>query len=274
MMKVYQWGLVVFVALVGWGSGLTAPAAAKVRELPESVSYVRTKHAMDIGAREKTKSGYKPIYIKKNKLLSISAMNIRGKYPHFKTYVAVTLGDIHYAKINKVVYMKKFIRYTTANFTPVKTLRAPIRTQLLRQGTGFVMSSTHINQPTYSSALFVTLDNYIQTYSQARMTKINDKWMNADVDSDFAKLKPTDSVKVTKLVKTGTAYKIDYARPLKSFSDKKIGPHHYRLTIKQLGRQYQNYTPIDDTYDTAASWTNFTINTKPYFSGFADWGLD
>ncbi|ATU70463.1 hypothetical protein CT113_09050 [Levilactobacillus brevis] len=64
MKKVYQWGLVVFVALVGWGSGLTAPAAAKVRELPESVSYVRTKHAMDIGAREKTKSGYKPIYIR------------------------------------------------------------------------------------------------------------------------------------------------------------------------------------------------------------------
>ncbi|MCF7522779.1 hypothetical protein L3X07_04270 [Levilactobacillus brevis] len=103
--------------------------------------------------------------------------------------MAVTLGDIHYAKINKVVYTKKFIRYTTANFTPIKTLRAPIRTQLLRQGTGFVMS-THINQPTYSSALFVTLDNYIQTYSQARMTKINDKWLNADVDSDFAKLNP------------------------------------------------------------------------------------
>ncbi|MCF7522780.1 hypothetical protein L3X07_04275 [Levilactobacillus brevis] len=52
-------------------------------------------------------------------------------------------------------------------------------------------------------------------------------------------------------MKTGTAYKIDYARPLKGFSDKKIGPHHYRLTIKQLGRQHQNYTPIDDTYDTA-----------------------
>ncbi|MCE6011044.1 hypothetical protein LL936_09915, partial [Levilactobacillus brevis] len=54
---------------------------------------------------------------KKNKLLSISAMNIRGKYPHFKTYVAVTLGDIHYAKINKVVYMKKLIRYTSKDAT-------------------------------------------------------------------------------------------------------------------------------------------------------------
>lgn len=36
------------------------------------------------------------------------------------------------------------------------------------------------------------------------MTGINDKWLNADVDSGFAKLKSIDSVKVTKLVKTGT----------------------------------------------------------------------
>jgi len=98
--------------------------------------------------------------------------------------VSVTLGDI---------------RYITANFTPIKTLRAIVTTR-----TSFGMATTHIDQPTYVSVRFITLDNYIQTYSQARMTGINDKWLNADVDSGFAKLKSTDSVKVTKLVKTGT----------------------------------------------------------------------
>jgi len=274
MKTVHKLGLALAVALMALGGVTTAQAATKSKDLPLYTTYVRTKRAMTIGAKEKTKTGYQTIHIKKNKLLAVSSIDTRGKAPNFKEYATFTLGDVHYAQTQKVKYSRKYIRFNTTNFKYIKTLRAPIRTQVLRQGKGFVMSPGWTNQPTYSGALVVTLDNYIQTYSKARMTQIDDHWMNATADDAFAKLKPTDTVKISKLTKTGSTYQIDYKTPLKGFADRKLGKHHYRLTIKTLGQQNQNYTPVDDTYDTAASWTNFTLNAKPYFAGSAEWGLD
>lgn len=273
MKRLTKWGLSLTVALIAVVGGFTtAQAATKTKDLPEYTTYVRTKRAMTIGAKEKTKTGYKTIHIKKNRLLAVNETETRGKT--FKEYATFTLGDVHYAKVKRVTYSRKFIRFNTKNFKYIKALRAPIRTQLLRQGKGFVMSTAWINRPTYSPVILVTLDNYLQTYSKAKLAKIDEHWMLPTADGDFAKVKPTDTVKISKLTKRGTTYTIDYKRPLKGFADRKIGKHHYRLTIKQLGRQQQNYTPIDDTYDTAASWVNYTINAKPYFAGSAEWGLD
>lgn len=276
MKKIHKWAVALAIALLAVGGHVTAQAATKTKakDLPLYTTYVRTKHAMDIGAKEKTKTGYKPIHVKKNKLLRVDGIVFYGKYPNVYTKATLILGPIHYARYHRIKYSNKLIRFNTANFTYVKTLRAPIRTQLLRQGKGFVMSTTQFNQPTYSAALYVTLDNYIQTYTKARMTQIDDNWLTRNVYNDFAEQKPTDSVKITKLVKKGTSYKIDYRTPLKGFADRKIGPHHYRLTIKQGSKQSQGYTPVDDTYDTAASWTNFKVNGRAYFSGDAEWGLN
>lgn len=276
MKKLHKWGLAFALTLFALGGSVTAQAATKTKakDLPLYTTYVRTKHAMDIGAKEKTKTGYKAIHVKKNKLLRVDGIVFYGKYPNAYTKANFTLGPIRYARYHKIKYSNKLIRFNTTNFTYVKTLRAPIRTQLLRQGKGFVMSKTQINQPTYSSAFYITLDNYIQTYTKARMTKINDNWLTRNVYNDFAEQKPTDSVKITKLVKKGTSYQIDYRTPLKGFADHKIGPHHYRLTIKQGRHQSKGYTPVDDTYDTAASWTNFKVNGRAYFVGDAEWGLN
>lgn len=274
MTGLHKWGLALAVTLLAVGGSVTgASAATKTKDLPLYTTYVRTKKAMTIGAKLKTKAGYRTVYVKKNQLLAVSTVDTKQVGKNFKEYATFTLGAVHYAKIKNLKYSPKRIRLSTANFKRVKTLKAPVRTQLLLKGTGYKIGRTRVYQP----GLVLTLDNYLQTYSKSQLKKYDANWLNPSTDvSDFTFMnkKPLASVKVTKLTKKGKTYTLDYKTPLKGFADKKISKHHYRLTIKQLGTSKQNYLPIDDTYDAAASWTNYQLNNKPYFSGQMEWGLD
>lgn len=71
----------------------------------------------------------------------------------------------------------------------------------------------------------------------------------------------------------GNTTTVDYAKALKGLPNKKVGKHHYRLTItnkKTTGNL--GMLPMDDVFDLYGTWTNYTVNGKPYFFGELEYG--
>ncbi|VDG23568.1 hypothetical protein [Lactiplantibacillus mudanjiangensis] len=257
------------------GTTITAQAATSSKYLSIRTSYVRTKKAMTVGIKEKVGSKYKLVKVPKNTLLKVDAMaSSSASDGSVKQTAIFTYGAIHYARAKKMKYENRVTAKSTpltkANFKAV-SLKAPIRTQIFRPGTGFKANSAN-TAAVSTSGFYLTLDNYLQYYSKTAMAK--DSYIaGARWATSSQNYKPTRSIKVTKVTVSGNTTKIYYKKPLKGLPNKKIAKNSYRLTIKNLKTTGSvGILPVDDTYDAIASWTNYKINGKAYCFGEIEHG--
>lgn len=274
-MKVHmKWWLaaVVGFAVVGIGATTANAATTSSKYLSGNVGYVRTKKAMYVGIYKKTNGKYKQVKVKKNTLLNVEAnMSSDDGHGGVKTTALLTYGVVNYKRAKTLKYKDMAtIPFTKANFKWV-SLKAPIRTQIFLVGKGYTANSTNTKaEPT--AGFYLTLDNYLQYYSKAAMAKdyylFGSRWAGTT-----QVYKPTRSVKVSKVTVKGNTTKIYYNKALKGLPNKKLSRNHYRLTItnkKTTGSLGIN--PIDDTFDSIASWTNYTVNGKAYHYGEVEYG--
>ncbi|KRO03866.1 hypothetical protein IV54_GL001933 [Levilactobacillus paucivorans] len=261
-------GLLLFGAVVGMGltsATLSAQASSKYVSLSNDW-YVRTKKSMYLDIYQKHGKKYKPLLIKKGTLLVAIPSY---KWHQDKVTAAFRFGAIHYSKLKNLRFPgDEDIPLTKANFKPV-TLKAPIRSTILRPGIGFEKDKdSNFSTP----AFYLTLDNYIQYYSKAAMDKYapgGDIIVNTGNEDDA--YKPTASAKMTKTTVKGTTTTVQYRTPIKGIPGKKIGAHKYQIKIKSLRTEgHYNDTDPNDFDRWSGYWNNYTVNGKPYFSGFMD----
>lgn len=277
MQKKVIGALVVVAGLLGVSSGgQTAQAASKKTSpyLNSSTEYVRLKKTMYVGISQKSGKTYKPLLKKKGSLLAVAgiggAANDTDKAGNVIVRAAFTSGAVHYNRLKKLKYKGMIsIPFKKSDFKPVK-LKAPIRTMLFQQGTGF--KSLGNWQYATPAAFYLTLDNYLQVYSAKAMSqRVGGAWKMSSSNL----WKPTHSEKVSKVTVKGNTTVIDYKKPLAGVPGKKISKNHYRLTIKDLKQKHiQTFDPVDDTYDSQGTWTDYTVNGKAYFVGQLERGLD
>lgn len=261
-------GLLLFGTVVGMGltsAKLPVQASSKYVSIPIG-EYVRTKKAMYVGITQKHGKAYKPLLIKKGALLQV--------YDEIETSHQVkasfSLGAVHYNKMrNTRPSAKENIPLTKTNFRKV-ALKAPIRTITLRQGTGFIVGKDgHSAAPLF----YLTLDNYIQYYSKARVDHYdpfsNNWYILSGIKGDM--YKPTASSKITKTTVNGNTTTVQYHPAIKGIPGKKIGHHKYQIKIKDLKKHdmYHDLSGSDDIY-WYGGWNNYTVNGKPYYAGSID----
>ncbi|NLR10254.1 MULTISPECIES: hypothetical protein [Lactobacillaceae] len=247
------------VAGVSCATETTAQASSKYLSLGQS-GYVRTKKAMYVGIYQKHGNTYKPLLKKKGALLRVSGYVQQSSNGPVK--VSFTSGAVHYSRLHNLKFSANAtIPLTKANFKNVK-LKAPIRGTVLRAGTGF-KQDRHLNYGN-SSAFYLTLDNYIQYYSKSAMVKYDAGGdMVIDGGHTMDNYKPTASAKMTKTTVKGNTTTVQYDKYLKGIPGKKLGAHKYQIKIKNLKTLGHKYFGEEDR----GSWTNYTINAKPYFAG-------
>lgn len=246
------------VAEIGLTAGTTAQASSKYLNLGQS-GYVRTKKAMYVGITQKQGNTYKPLLKKKGALLRVAQISQpTGKGP---IKVSFTSGPVHYNRLRHLRFSSDAtIPLTKANFKNVN-LKAPIRGTVLRAGTGF-KQDRHYNYGN-SSAFYLTLDNYIQYYSKSAMTKYDasgDMVITGHLTDNF---KPTASAKMTKTTVKGNTTTVQYNRAIKGIPGKKLSAHNYQIKITNRNTHGLKYFSEEDR----GSWTNYTVNAKPYFVG-------
>lgn len=267
MQKWGKWWLAALLGLAAIGaSGVTAHAATS-QYLTGNTGYVRTKKSMYVGIYQKKNGKYHQVKVKKNTLLNAEGtMSTGAASGGVKTTALFTYGVVNYARANQLKYKERAtIPFTKANFKRV-SLKAPIRTQIFKVGKGYTANSDNSNAaPT--PGFFLTLDNYLQYYSKAQMAK-DSELMSQRWAGTSRNYKPTRSVKATKVTVKGNTTTVDYAKALKGLPNKKVGKHHYRLTItNKKTKGSLGMLPMDDVFDLYGTWTNYTVNGKPYFFG-------
>lgn len=277
MNKMISTTLLAVAGIMGLAyGGINAQAATKKSSpyLNSSTQYVRLKKTMYVGISQKSGSTYKPLLKKKGSLLAVAgvggAANDTDKAGNVIIRAAFTSGAVHYNRLKNLKYKGMIsIPFKKSDFQPVK-LKAPIRTMLFQQGTGF--KSLGAWKYATPAAFYLTLDNYLQAYSSTAMAnRVGGAWKM----TDNSLWKPTSSVKVSKVTVKGNTTVIDYAKPLAGVPNKKISQHHYRLTIKDLKQKHsQSFDPVDDTYDSEGIWNDYTVNGQSYFVGQLERGLD
>lgn len=248
------------VAGVGITAGTTtAHASSKYLSVGQS-GYVRTKKDMYVGIYQKSGNTYKPLLKKKGSLLRVAGTSQMSSNGPIKA--SFTSGAVHYSRLSKLKFSSTpTIPLTTANFKNVK-LKAPIRGTVLRAGTGFKEDSK-LNYGN-SSAFYLTLDNYIQYYSKAAMTKYDAGGiMVIDGGHSIDNYKPTASAKMIKTAVKGNTTTVQYNKYIKGIPGKKLSAHKYQIKITNLKTRGGKYF----AEETRGSWTNYTINAKPYFTG-------
>ncbi|WP_203641361.1 hypothetical protein [Levilactobacillus andaensis] len=269
-----KWALATLVGLAVTGVGMSTANAAATSDkyLSGNVGYVRTKKAMYVGIYKKTNGKYKQVKVKKNTLLSVgSTMSSNDGHGGVKTTALFSYGVVNYARAKALKYKNiATIPFTKANFKRVN-LKAPIRTQVFLSGKGYTANSTNTKaEPT--AGFYLTLDNYLQYYSKAAMAKdtylFGNRWA-----TDGHAYKPTHSVKVSKVTVKGNTTIVYYSKAVPGLPNKKLSKGHYRLKItnkKTTGSLGIN--PVDDTFDSIASWTNYSVNGKAYHFGEVEYG--
>ncbi|MBT9676433.1 hypothetical protein [Levilactobacillus brevis] len=251
------------VAGIGLTAGTTtAHASNKYLSGIGGNEYVRTKRAMYVGIYQKHGNTYKPLLKKKGALLKINGMTQKFGSPVIK--VGFTSGAVHYNRLSKLRFTSTpTIPLTKANFKKV-SLKAPLRTTVLRGGKGFKQDSK-LNYGN-GSAFYLTLDNYIQYYSKPAMLKYDGGGTmvvdNGHNDS-YSNFKPTVSAKMTKTTVKGNTTTVQYNKYIKGIPGKKLTAHKYQIKIKNLKTHGGKYFSEEDR----GSWDNYTVNNKPYFSG-------
>lgn len=224
--------------------------------------YVRTKKAMYVGIYKKHGNTYKPLLKKKGALLKISGMTQKFGSPVVK--VAFNSGAVHYNRLSKLRFSDTpTIPLTKANFKKV-SLKAPIRTTVLRAGKGFKED----NKGNFGngSAFYLTLDNYIQYYSKAAMAKYDGggtMYVADGHNTTYSNIKPTASAKMTKTTVKGNTTTVQYNKYIKGLPGKKLKTHKYQIKIKNL----KTTGSADFGESWGGNWDNYTVNSKPYFSG-------
>lgn len=244
---------------VGLTAGTTAHASSQYLTLGQS-GYVRTKKTMYVGIYQKQGNTYKPLLKKKGSLLRVAQISQPTGTGPIK--VSFTSGPVHYNRLNNLKFTgNATIPLTKANFKNVN-LKAPIRGTVLRAGTGFKQDSNY--NYGNSSAFYLTLDNYIQYYSKSAMTKYDAGGdMVVTGGNAMEKYKPTASAKMTKTTVKGNTTTVQYNRAIKGIPGKKLGAHKYQIKITNRNTHGLKYFSEEDR----GSWTNYTVNTKPYFVG-------
>ncbi|WP_143461612.1 hypothetical protein [Levilactobacillus enshiensis] len=259
-----KWWLTALVGLVTVGVGGPVANAASTDKtyLAGDVSYVRTKRAMFVGISKKVNGQYHAVKVKKNTLLYVEGTSA----DHSGVKAAFSYGVVNYNRAQTLKYKNGMtIPFTKANFKPVR-LKAPIRTQIFLAGKGFTANAANTNAaPT--AGFFLTLDNYLQFYERSAMAK-NDFLFGSRRATTNRVYKPTQTVKTTKVTVKGNTTTVYYQQPVKGLPNQKISQGHYRLkitnqkTMGQLGIQL-----VDGSYAQNATWTNYTVNGKPYHFG-------
>ncbi|MFC6261823.1 hypothetical protein [Levilactobacillus fujinensis] len=146
------------------------------------------------------------------------------------------------------------------------SLKAPIRTQIFLTGKGFT-TNTADTQAVPTAGFYLTLDNYLQFYSQTAMAKdtylFGSRWaMTNHV------YKPTQSVKTTKVTVKGNTTTVYYNKPVKGLPNQKISNNRYRLKITNQKTTGQlSFQLVDESYAQSATWVNYRVNDKPYHFG-------
>ena len=282
MKKSVKGALAIAAGLVGLfvGGGVTAqatalPGTAKSAYLRNTTGYVRLKKTMYVGIYQKSGKKVKPLLKKKGSLLAIGgiggAQADKDKAGNIVIRAAFTSGAVHYQRLKKLSYNGKIsIPFTKAHFKTA-TLKAPVRTLLFRKGTGFETNEMGLITP---AAFYLTLDNYLQSYSATAMAKFSPSGSEGRLAA-YEVWKPTSAVKVSKVTVKGRTTTIDYRQPVAGMPNKKVAKHHYRLTIKDLNQKHsQSFFPVDDTYDSQGTWNDYTVNGKRYYVGSMENGLD
>lgn len=278
MKKIILGALVLTAGLVGLITPTTVQAAKRTRSpyiTANDVQYVRLKKTMYVGIYQKSGNTYKKLLKHKGALLELAGTatgKAKDKQGHLIVRASFTSGAVHYQRLKQLKYAAKVdvTPFTKANFTPVK-LKAPVRSLLFQAGRGFTAATNY--SFTSPAAFYLTLDNYLQAYSSAAMARNAPDGGLYSLDTQL--WRPTASVKVDRVTVQGKTTKIDYRRPLKGVPNRKLAKGHYRLTIvHDPTNHYQNFFPVDDTYDSYASWTTYQVNGRPYFVGEAENGLN
>lgn len=265
-------GLAVVAGLTVISLGSLPARAATNPYLTDRTGYVRTKKTMYVGIYQKQRGKYRPVKVKKNTLLAVEATASEwGTNGQVKTKAALTYGVVNYQRAKTYKYQNMAsIPFTKANFKRVK-LKAPIRTQIFHPGKGFTANADN-SAAALTAAFYLTLDNYLQYYDKSAVAKspylTGLRWVSSSVVT-----KPTQSVKVAKVTVKGNTTKIDYNRPIKGLPNHKIGKQRYRLTVvNQRTTGHLGIGPIDDTFSAFASWTNYTVNGRPFHFGEIEYG--
>jgi len=238
---------------------MTANASSSYLSM-DQYHYVRTKKDMYVGIYQKHGNTYKPLLKKKGSLLRVAG--ITQKSSNGPIMASFTSGAVHYNRLKQLKFTdNSTIPLTKANFKKV-TLQAPIRGSVLRAGSGFKMDS-HGNFGN-GSAFYLTLDNYLQYYSKSAMAKYDaGGTMVIDGGHQIDNFKPTASAKMTKTTVKGNTTTVQYSTPIKGIPDKKLSAHKYQIKITDL--KTKGNKSFGESY--GSSWDNYTINSKPYFSG-------
>lgn len=255
-------GAALVGAFVGMGIATTATTAqASSKYLtPQFGTYVRAKRNVYVGISQKHGRTYRPLLKKKGSLLFV--MSSTQNQGSSVVKASFTSGAVHYNRLKKLAFtMTDSVPLTKANFKKV-SLKAPIRGTVLRQGNGF-KEDRHGG---FASPMFyLTLDNYIQYYSRAAMSKYDSGGeMQVKFGNGMEVYKPTASAKMTKTTVKGNTTTVRYNKYIKGLPGKKVGKHTYQIKIKNLKTTGSRY--FGDDY-WGGSWDNYTVNSKPYFSG-------
>lgn len=261
----------------GLTSGTTARAIAhnQLEYLPDSTEYVRTNRTMDVGLSRKTHGRYHRCLVSKGTLLQVDGVggnDHQDQNGHWEVLAAFTTGAVHYDRLKRLRFTHKTctIPFTKANFTAVK-LDTPLRTQLLQAGSGF--KAGHHRKFTTPAAFYLTLDNYLQYYSPKMMKHARNGALAQLSGRNL--LKPTQAVKIDRVRVNGRTTTLDYRQAVRGLPNRRLGDHHYQLTITHLkGQHINDFFPQNGTFGASASWTTYRVNQQAYFSGQATTGIN
>lgn len=164
------------------------------------------------------------------------------------------------------------VRNSTVTSSPatVAHRQSPIQTRIFRQGAGFTMRGTRTY--VHTAAFYVSRNNRLTYFSAAAMKRDDPVWYQSSSLDGLNGKQPTQSVPVTRIRVSGDITTLDYRQPIKGLPNRKLGPHHYRLVIKNLHtRGGQSFIPVDtDGYRISASWRNYAVNGRSYFVGASE----
>lgn len=233
------------------------------------IQYVKVKRPIFTGQYTKVngKKGHKLI-TPKGTILKLEATGSTKEGPSFGQ---LTRGLVSYQKQQHIYQVTKgpelnVKQYNTKYFTPYK-LKLPIRTLALQAGNGY----TNNKAGNYRPIFYITLDGYLQYYTTARLKHygVLNSWQSTKttvvINNPLWTIKPSASVKVNSFkVKGNTSY-IYFKKPIKGLAAKKVSAKYYRLAIKKLHSQHQEWRYGDENWQDV-SWITYNVGDHPFYN--------
>ncbi|KRK88809.1 hypothetical protein FD17_GL002279 [Lentilactobacillus sunkii DSM 19904] len=153
--------------------------------------------------------------------------------------------------------------YNTKHFTPYK-LKLPVRGLPLQSGIGY----TNSKNDNYKPIFYITMDGYLQYYSNARLKhydvkNIFESKSGSQYENPLWRIKPTTSVKVNHFKTIGKTSYVYYKKPIRGLSEKKVSSKYYRLSIRKGINESESWHYGDSTW--TVWWTTYTVGDRPFY---------